>query len=209
MVRRVSPFRSIPGPYGIYPRPRERLRQRPQKFVRIWGIRRLRCTVLLSRSMTPQPATTPAEPGRTCTPDLRPSRRCTSWSICPQQNAAVAEDDEALQRRAERKRTATPISAPDAKPVDPTVLVFRDGHHQEVTNYAIMGQTVYVFDTHTQKIALTDLDVAATVKLNDDRGVDFHVPAAYEKLSFCRRTKRLSQIQFQRYPRKPSSEPPS
>lgn len=26
----------------------------------------------------------------------------------------------------------------DAQPTDPTVLVFRDGHHQEVTNYAIM-----------------------------------------------------------------------
>jgi hypothetical protein len=39
-----------------------------------------------------------------------------------------------------------------------------------------VGQTVYVFDKRTQKIALTDLDVAATVKVNDDRGVDFHVP---------------------------------
>jgi hypothetical protein len=65
----------------------------------------------------------------------------------------------------------------DAEPIDPTVLVFRDGHQQEVTNYAIVGQTVYVFDNRTQKIALTDLDVAATIKLNDDRGVDFHVPA--------------------------------
>jgi hypothetical protein len=36
---------------------------------------------------------------------------------------------------------------------------------------------VYVFDNRTQKIALTDLDVAATIKLNDDRGVDFHLPA--------------------------------
>jgi hypothetical protein len=64
----------------------------------------------------------------------------------------------------------------DAKPIDPTVLVFLDGHQQEVTNYAIVGQTVYVFDKRTQKIALTDLDVAATIKLNDDRGVDFQVP---------------------------------
>ena len=65
----------------------------------------------------------------------------------------------------------------DAKSIDPTVLVFRDGHQQEVTNYAIMGQTVYVFDSRTQKIALTDLDVGATIKVNDDRGVDFHLPA--------------------------------
>jgi hypothetical protein len=66
----------------------------------------------------------------------------------------------------------------DAGPVDPTVLVFRDGHQQEVNNYAIMGQTLYVFDSRTQKIALGDLDVAATVKANDDRGVEFHLPKA-------------------------------
>ncbi len=93
----------------------------------------------------------------------------------PQTRHSVAEDDEDLPPvRAQQDRN--PISASDVKPIDATVLVFRDGHQQEVTNYAIMGQTVYVFDSRTQKIALTDLDVAATVKLNDDRGVDFHVP---------------------------------
>ena len=82
-----------------------------------------------------------------------------------------------IRRRQSRQGRISDSDAPDATPVDPTVLVFRDGHQQEVTNYAIMGQTVYVFDNRTQKIALTDLDVAATIKVNDDRGVDFHVPA--------------------------------
>jgi hypothetical protein len=68
-------------------------------------------------------------------------------------------------------------SIPDAKPNEPSVLVFRDGHKQEVSNYAIMGQTVYVFDKRTQKIALADLDVPATVKANDDRGLEFKIPA--------------------------------
>ena len=90
----------------------------------------------------------------------------------------VAEDDEdgpppAIASESNRDGSAADANA---KPVDPTVLVFLDGHQQEVTNYAIMGQTVYVFDSRTQKIALTDLDVAATIKVNDDRGVDFHVP---------------------------------
>ncbi len=67
---------------------------------------------------------------------------------------------------------------PDAKPGEPTTLVFRDGRTQEVTNYAIMGQTLYVFDNKTKKIALADLDVAATVKANDDEGVEFQVPKA-------------------------------
>jgi hypothetical protein len=71
---------------------------------------------------------------------------------------------------------ARPKREHDAGPVDPTVLVFRDGHKQEVSNYAIMGQTVYVFDSRTQKIALGDLDVPATVKANDDRGVAFQLP---------------------------------
>ena len=93
---------------------------------------------------------------------------------------SVVEDDEddpprAIASKSNRDNDAA--AARDAKPIDPTVLVFRDGHQQEVTNYAIMGQTVYVFDNRTQKIALTDLDVAATIKLNDDRGVDFHLPA--------------------------------
>lgn len=70
-----------------------------------------------------------------------------------------------------------PLAAPqDAKPGVPTVLIYRDGHQQEVTNYAIMGQTVYVFDNRTKKIALADLDVPATIKANDDQGVEFQVP---------------------------------
>ena len=67
--------------------------------------------------------------------------------------------------------------AREAKPREPTVLVFRDGHQQEVSNYAIMGQTVYVLDDRTQKIPLANLDVSATVKANDDRGMEFKIPA--------------------------------
>lgn len=58
-----------------------------------------------------------------------------------------------------------------------TVLVFRDQHKKEVQNYAIVGQTLWSFaPQHTQKIPLTDLDLPATVKANDERGVDFRVP---------------------------------
>jgi len=95
----------------------------------------------------------------------------------PPAKRRAAEDEESLPPPMKSNLDNVAAAARDAKPIDPTVLVFRDGHQQEVTNYAIMGQTVYVFDKRTQKIALTDLDVAATIKLNDDRGVDFHLPA--------------------------------
>jgi hypothetical protein len=59
-----------------------------------------------------------------------------------------------------------------------TVLVFRDKHEQEVENYAIVGDTLWSFaPQHTQKIALDDLDLAATKKANEDRGMTFSLPS--------------------------------
>ncbi len=76
---------------------------------------------------------------------------------------------------------APPAPAPEVKPGQPTVLVFRNGKQQEVTNYAIMGDTLYVFDQGKKKIALADLDIPATVQANDDRGMEFKVPPAPAK----------------------------
>ncbi len=59
-----------------------------------------------------------------------------------------------------------------------TALVFRDQHVEEVRNYAIAGGTLWVLNDHQtgKKIPLAQLDLQATVKMNDDRGVDFQVP---------------------------------
>jgi len=58
-----------------------------------------------------------------------------------------------------------------------TELVFHDHHTQEVQNYAIVGQTFWIFDSQqTKKVPLSELDVPATIKANDARGVDFQVP---------------------------------
>jgi hypothetical protein len=60
-----------------------------------------------------------------------------------------------------------------------TILVFRDQHKQEIENYAIVGQTLYNFQPqHTEKIALSSLDLPATAKANDDRGMKFSLPQA-------------------------------
>jgi hypothetical protein len=59
-----------------------------------------------------------------------------------------------------------------------TALVFRDQHVEEVRNYAISGGTLWVLNDHQagKKIPLAQLDLAATARINDDRGVDFQVP---------------------------------
>src|SRR6266536_2631849 len=60
-----------------------------------------------------------------------------------------------------------------------TVLVFKDGHALEVLNYAIVGSTLYdLSEGRTRKVALAELDLPATVKQNDSRGVDFRVPVS-------------------------------
>jgi hypothetical protein len=59
-----------------------------------------------------------------------------------------------------------------------TLLIFKDGHRLEIANYAIMGTTVYVFSGDRRKIPLTELNLDETVKANEDRGTDFHVPVA-------------------------------
>jgi hypothetical protein len=85
-----------------------------------------------------------------------------------------AHSDPAPRPAVNEEKTGTPI-------VPATVLVFRDQHRQEVDNYAIVGQTLWVFaPKQAGRIALADLDVAATVKANEDRGVTFRLPVTNE-----------------------------
>ena len=68
------------------------------------------------------------------------------------------------------KHAADPKPAADDSPA--TVFIFKDGHQIETRNFAIMGQTLYDFSSGgLKKVQLTDLDSAATVKANDDRGI--------------------------------------
>jgi hypothetical protein len=69
-------------------------------------------------------------------------------------------------------------SATDPEPPQvPTLLVFKDGRKLEVGNYAILGATLFdLTPGHPRRIALSDLDLEATRKQNDDRGVTFQPP---------------------------------
>jgi hypothetical protein len=63
-------------------------------------------------------------------------------------------------------------------PQAPTLLVFKDARKLEVGNYAIVGQTLFdLTPGHARKIALADLDLEATRRQNEDRGVTFQLPA--------------------------------
>ena len=69
-----------------------------------------------------------------------------------------------------------PAALPEPAQPD-TVLVFKDGHKQQVSNYAIVGASLFdLSNGHRPKIAISDLDVAATEKANEDQGTDFKLP---------------------------------
>jgi hypothetical protein len=69
-------------------------------------------------------------------------------------------------------------------PLQPTVLIYRDGHRQEIPNYAIVGATLYAHSNMWQtgrameSIQLSALDIPATMKANSDQGVPFVLPSA-------------------------------
>jgi hypothetical protein len=63
------------------------------------------------------------------------------------------------------------------EPAAATTFVFHDGRRIGAQNYAIAGQTLWIFNEHTaRKISLVDLDVAATEKANGANGIEFHLP---------------------------------
>jgi len=77
---------------------------------------------------------------------------------------------------AERAREEAPAVEPDP-PLPPTLLVFKDGRTVEVANYAILGQTLFdLTPGRRHKFAIMDLDLEATRKQNDERGVTFQLP---------------------------------
>jgi len=87
---------------------------------------------------------------------------------------------------------AAPVSAPAsqvaAQPSAPAVLVYRDGHSEELSSYSIIGPVIYTKGDYrssgnwTRKIQIADLDLPATLKQNQDRGVKFELPSGPDEV---------------------------
>jgi hypothetical protein len=76
-----------------------------------------------------------------------------------------------------------PIESPAVEP-PPAVLVYRDGHREEISEYAIANGMIYIQGSdwsdanRTKRIPLSSLDSSATVQANQQRGVKFMLPSA-------------------------------
>ena len=74
-------------------------------------------------------------------------------------------------------------SAETAAELPRAALVFRDGHTEEIRKYVIVGRTLYTTADYwstgswTRKVAIAELNVPATLKLNQERGTKFSLPS--------------------------------
>jgi hypothetical protein len=82
--------------------------------------------------------------------------------------------------------SANPRRSQVAEPpseLPPAALVFRDGHQEAIGKYMIVGTTIYTSADYwssgswTRKVQIAELDVPATLKLNQERGARFSLPS--------------------------------
>ena len=104
----------------------------------------------------------------------------TSAAIAPVEPTPREESarEEALKEESTKDVEAVPAAETASETKQPeTLLVFKDGHHVEIQNYAIVGDMLYdMTPGHSHKVLLADLDLDATTKQNDERGIDFRLP---------------------------------
>jgi hypothetical protein len=104
-------------------------------------------------------------------------------------NATVANGDPLPLDPPPSRVRSTPFvasanAAPPAQPLPPAVLIFRDGHSEEVRDYTIADGILYARgDYYTdgywnKKINLVALNVPETIQANADRSVKFVLPSS-------------------------------
>lgn len=90
---------------------------------------------------------------------------------------ALREDQrgrETGSRPAHQESGASAQPPDQSQPVAATTLVFRDGTRQETRNYAILGQTLWIFSgERARRLPLSSLDLDATRAINEANGTDF------------------------------------
>jgi hypothetical protein len=102
----------------------------------------------------------------------------TEQSSQPESEQASNSPSSILPATTRRTQAAVPRS-----PLPPAVLVFRDGHEEQVEKYVIKGTTIYTSadywttGTWTRKVEIVELDVPSTLKLNQERGAKFSLPS--------------------------------
>jgi len=100
------------------------------------------------------------------------------------QSTAPAQSMKPSAEQAPPSETAGQNNADQAATkLPPAVLVFRDGHREEIERYTIIGPIIHIREDYwstgswTRKVAIADLDLPATLRVNRERGGKFNLPS--------------------------------
>ena len=75
-----------------------------------------------------------------------------------------------------------------AKPLPPALLVYRDGHTEELSSYSIIGGSIHTKSNYwttgvwTRTIPVADLNIPETLQQNEKRGVNFDLPSGPDEV---------------------------
>jgi hypothetical protein len=100
------------------------------------------------------------------------------------QSATGAQPDYSERSNGQSPPSVRNSASQSPRELLPAVLVFRDGRREEVSSYTIIGGTMYTRTDYwtsgswAKEIRIADLDLPATLRLNQERGVKFALPAA-------------------------------
>ncbi|MCU1271999.1 MAG: hypothetical protein JWN74_3293 [Acidobacteriaceae bacterium] len=87
-----------------------------------------------------------------------------------------------------RALAADTVPRAPSKPLPPAILVYRDGHTEELSSYSIIGESIYTKADYwstgawTRTIQIADLDIPATLRKNHERGVAFELPSGPDEV---------------------------
>jgi hypothetical protein len=101
--------------------------------------------------------------------------------MIPPNSSALASSASPGNQFAKSRGTVIPRTQVE---LPPAVLVFRDGHKEEVRDYTIVDGILYARgDYYTdgywnKKVQLTTLNLPETLKSNEERGLHFVLPNA-------------------------------
>ena len=80
--------------------------------------------------------------------------------------------------------TRQPNQVSSEKNAPPAVLIFRDGHHEEISDYTIADGALYARADYynsgswNRRIELASLNLPETLQINLSRGLRFQLPTA-------------------------------
>lgn len=138
--------------------------------------------VVAAPAQAPAPAPVPAQP-------LLLEFREGQWVQVPMAVQAPASAQSTQSDSAKSHNPAVDISAgkqtsqPPLAATPHAILVFRDGHQEEVATYMIQGDVIHASTDYwstgswTRHIPVAELDIPATLKLNQERGGKFNLPS--------------------------------